>query len=158
MFTLVAYPVYPACSHCEWTGSILLKWLKTRGFFDESSQRLQCLKPQWLAEGGAERTTSFVFRSRTGKLDNHWAQLPHLGTQGGWEANYFKIHSLRKFEICWSYINTPHINPVTHNFFMSTGMFCKQNCFPNTGFTGWKVLNESLYFWPVFLTFHSEWG
>lgn len=100
MFTLAAYPVYPACSHCEWTGSILLKWLKTRGFFDESSQRLQCLKPQWLAEGGAERTTSFVFRSRTGKLDNHWAQLPHLRTPGGGEANYFKIHSLRKFEIC----------------------------------------------------------
>lgn len=59
-----------------------------------------------------------------------------------------------KFEIWWPCESTPHINPVTHNFFMSTGMLCEQNnIFLTLAFQG-----DSLQLWPVFLTLLSEWG
>lgn len=59
-----------------------------------------------------------------------------------------------KFEIWWPCENTPHTNPVTHNFFMSTGMLCEQNnVFLTLTFQG-----DNLQLWPVFLTLLSEWG
>jgi hypothetical protein len=38
-----AYHVYPARPLCEWSGSLLLKCIQRRGFFDESSQKFKCV-------------------------------------------------------------------------------------------------------------------
>lgn len=137
MSTLVAYPVCPTCSRCGLKQGILW-WILPE---------IRVCKMMAVLLEGAERTTSMV-RSRTGKPDKHWVPPRHLGTPGGCEVSHFRSYSQGPCE------NTPHTNPVTHNFFMSTGMLCEQN----NVFLTLTFQADNLQLWPVFLTLLSEWG
>lgn len=83
---------------------------------------------------------------------------PSQNTRRLWSQSFQEL--LNKFEIWWPCESTPHINPVTHNFFMSTGMLCEQNnvflhwlsrvtvyssdqCFPHF------LLNEGEWWWHL---------
>lgn len=101
---------------------------------------------------GAERT----FQCGQEQNKEAWQTLgtptPSWNTKRLWSQSFQEL--LNKFEIWWPCESTPHINPVTHNFFMSTGMLCEQNnVFLTLAFQG-----DSLQLWPVFPTLLSEWG
>lgn len=107
----------------------------------------------WFAEGDAERTASFVIRSRTGQLDSHYIEEPSSKHQEPLQSA-----SSRSTQQVWTLLLTAsiaHINHLPYSVLMSTGVVWEQimpSWFPGWTVPKWTALTG------VWLTLHSEWG